>query len=196
MSQTRTKLPDPKSIHTIVFDFDGVFTDNKVYLDSQGSEFVRCDRADGLGIDLLKRYAVSAGITQELLILSTEKNPIVAFRARKLGLDCHQAIGDKLGFLRQHLEKKQTEKKAEAEDPFKRLIYLGNDLNDLPVIEAAGFSVAPSDAHPLVKKQASVVMEQTGGNGFVRAFVEEFLSVNRLSLGGLYELVSDRGNRN
>ena len=79
----------------IVFDFDGVFTDNAVILSEKGEESVRCSRADGLGINMLKRHIKNNKIQSKLLVLSTEINPVVSKRCEKLGLDYVQGI-DKL----------------------------------------------------------------------------------------------------
>lgn len=187
-SPVKKNWPSLEQIHTIVFDFDGVFTDNKVYVDASGNEWVRCDRGDGLGIDFLRKFQSKWHLKTQLFILSKEENPVVCARARKLKLDCKQGVDDKLNFLKNYL----GEKYPNDSKPFEGLVYLGNDLNDLPVIQVAGFSVVPSDAHPKVQELASIVLEQKGGEGFVRGFVENLIRVDQLSLGGIHELVSYR----
>lgn len=181
--------PSPATVHTVVLDFDGVFTDNKVYVSENGEECVRCDRADGLAMDLVRRYAGShrGAPCPHFFILSKERNPVVSARARKLRLDCRQGVRNKLQFIRSYLERRHPR----SSDPMRGLICLGNDLNDFPLMEAAGFSVAPADAHPLIRRIASVVLPQRGGGGFVRAFVEKFLGLEKLSAGEINELVSD-----
>lgn len=188
MAGIRTRWPDIRRVHTIVFDFDGVFTDNCVYVTDDGHEAVRCDRADGLAIDFLRRYRSRHALALDFFIVSTERNPVVAARARKLRLDCHQDIGDKLAFLMKHLR----ECRPHDPKPFTGLVYLGNDLNDLPVLRQADFSIAPNDAHPRVKRAASAVLTQRGGEGFVRAAVERLLRVEKMSLEEIHELVSNR----
>ena len=148
-------------------DFDGVLTDNRVWVDEQGVESVRCDRADGLGLDFARAFLSENEISCELVIVSTESNPVVHRRAMKLSLACHQDVGDKLAFLESFVR----ERFPSISDPFSGMIYLGNDLNDLSVMRRAGFSLAPSDAHPRVQEVADVVSNRPGGNGFVRAFV-------------------------
>lgn len=177
--------PALDAVHTIVFDFDGVFTDNKVYVNQGGEELVRCDRADGLGLDFLRRFRDEGRLTAEAFILSKETNPVVQARARKLRLPCVSAVGDKLAFLEQRLSRERPS----DPQPFAGLIYLGNDLNDLPVIERAGFSVAPADAHPLVRRAVSVVLERPGGHGFVREFIERLFNISDMSAEDLYGLV-------
>lgn len=172
----------------LVFDFDGVFTDNKVYVDANGSEHVRCDRADGLAIDMLRRHRDARQPGLDLFILSTERHGVVSARAQKLQLACRQAVSNKRVFLEAYLQ----EKHAQLAQPWAGVIYVGNDLNDLECMQLAGFSIAPVDAHPLVQHHASVVMPQAGGCGFVRALVEQLLGVDTMSVGEVYELVSDR----
>ena len=133
------KLPYWKDVHTIVFDFDGVFTDNKVWVDQNGVESVRCDRGDGLGFDLLRAFIKANNWALNYFILSKEKNPVVSVRAEKIQIDCVQSMSNKADYLANYLDKNNLS--AEG------LVYLGNDLNDLPAMLNAGFSVAPSDAH-------------------------------------------------
>jgi YrbI family 3-deoxy-D-manno-octulosonate 8-phosphate phosphatase len=173
--------PDPAALHTIMFDFDGVFTDNAVYVFQDGREAVRCDRADGLGIDWLRHYAASRATPLTMLVLSTERNTLVSARAKKLKLPCAQAVGDKLEYVLAYWAR---ERPSDA-DPFRGLLYAGNDVNDLDVMRRAGFSVAPADADARVRAVASAVLPQTGGHGFVRALVERLLGVDRLSKEGL-----------
>ncbi|NQV83553.1 MAG: HAD hydrolase family protein [Rhodospirillales bacterium] len=158
MSQKRT-LPDPLTL--IVFDFDGVFTDNKVYTAQDGSESVMCDRRDGLGVRMLKDEGI------EMFILSMETNPVVEARARKLGLAVQQGCDDKAGFLAGYLQEHGIEPAT--------VIYMGNDLNDLGAMKVSGYAVAPADAHPTVLEVADLVVAATGGNGAVRELCEFIL---------------------
>lgn len=180
--------PNIRDIHTIIFDFDGIFTDNKVYVMQNGQEFVRCDRADGLAIDFLRRYRDRQHPDLDFFIVSTEKNPVVAARAQKLQLVCKQGVGNKLNFITEYFHARFPQ----HENPFSGLVYLGNDVNDLQVIISAGFSVAPHDAHDKVKQAVTAVLPQSGGEGFVRAFVEKLLNIDDMTLEGIYELVCDR----
>ena len=171
--------PDCSSVHTIVFDFDGVFTDNKVYVDENGAESVRCDRADGLAMDFLRHYQDEGHLNARIFILSREKNPVVLARAKKIGIECKHGVGDKLEFLQRYLKRLHAKKRT----PLAGVIFLGNDLNDLPLMRAAGFAVAPSDAHPRVRAIADAVLLHKGGEGFVRAFVEKFLRIETFTAG-------------
>ncbi len=180
-------FPSRQTIHTVAFDFDGIFTNNKVYVDQGGRETVQCDRRDGLGFDFVRRFQREGKLQASMMILSKEGNPVVIARAKKLKLDCFYGIGDKLTFMTEHLGKTFPSNK----NPFEGLIYVGNDLNDLPLMIRAGFSVAPADAHPRVRAIASLVLQENGGDGFVRAFLELLLDLDKLSSEEIDELVSN-----
>jgi YrbI family 3-deoxy-D-manno-octulosonate 8-phosphate phosphatase len=149
------------AFNLVVFDFDGVFTDNHVYVDEQGRETVRCSRADGWGVARLREKNVP------MLILSTEENPVVAARAAKMGIEAVQGCADKAAFLRRCAAGRGIEPET--------VIYVGNDLNDLPAMQLAGFPVCPADAHPDVKKIARLTLANSGGNGAVRELCDMLL---------------------
>ena len=152
----------PERIDLVVFDFDGVMTDNAVSVDEQGGESVRCHRGDGWGIARLKE----AGIP--ILVLSQESSPVVSARCVKLGVPCHQGVGDKAGFLANFLQEQRIAPGHVA--------YLGNDLNDVDCLKLVGWPVAVADAHPLVRAESKVVLAQRGGQGAVREFCEQLLA--------------------
>ena len=164
-------FPDFRDVHTLAFDFDGIFTNNKVYIDQEGKESVRCDRADGLAFDLLRSFVRKKDWDLKFFIISKETNPVVIARAKKLKIDCHHSIDNKLIFLKNYLKTRFKENI----DSSKGLIYLGNDLNDLASIRYSGFSVAPSDSHFSILKEADVILDQKGGEGFIRAFIEQLI---------------------
>jgi len=180
--------PSPEAIHTIAFDFDGVFTDNKVYVGQDGFESVRCDRADGLGIDFLRAAKERGLLLADFFVLSKERNPVVEARAAKLHLVCHWGHDDKLTFMSRYF----AQSRPGDRDPFRGLMYVGNDLNDLIVMVRAGFSVAPADAHPRVRDAASAVLPQRGGEGFVRAIVERLLNFEHMTPEEIHELIYHR----
>ncbi len=152
----------PTTISLLVLDFDGVLTDDRVTINQQGEESVTAHRGDGMGIALLKK----AGI--EVVILSTEKNPVVTARANKLGIPAFQGIGNKDQKLSAILEEKNLSARQVA--------YLGNDLNDLACFPLVGLAVAVADAHPLVRKQAQLVLGKKGGYGAVRELCDLILA--------------------
>ncbi len=177
-----------KNSHTIVFDFDGVFTDNFVYVDENAIESVRVSRADGYAIDLLRNFITRENLDISLLILSTEKNKVVRARAEKLHLECISGEAQKLEVLK----RKFVSERPSDPSPFSGLIYFGNDLNDLPVIQAAGLSFVPVDAHIKVKQAATHVLRSLGGCGFVREGVESLIGIDAMSLEDLSEFISNR----
>ena len=179
--------PPLDSIHTVVFDFDGVFTDNKVWLSQGGHESVCCDRGDGLGFDLIRVFQKRKEVKAEFFILSKETNPVVLGRAKKLKLNCYAGVQDKLIFMREYFKTRYPDRY----DPFSGLVYLGNDLNDFPLMRRSGYAVAPADAHPRIREIAHLVLEQRGGEGFVRAFIERLLRINDLTEEEIDELISD-----
>jgi 3-deoxy-D-manno-octulosonate 8-phosphate phosphatase (KDO 8-P phosphatase) len=146
------------SVRLAVFDFDGVFTDNHVWVDDDGVESVRCCRADGLGLRRLREVGVAA------LVVSMETAPVVAARARKLGVDCIQGIEEKLPVLR--------EQAASRGIALEQTAYVGNDVNDASCLEAVGLSVVPADAWPEARDLAEWVLTRGGGDGCVREFCD------------------------
>ncbi|MFF3154072.1 cytidylyltransferase domain-containing protein [Streptomyces sp. NPDC057910] len=150
------RLPTPTrdDVDAVVLDFDGTQTDDKVLIDSEGRELVAVHRGDGLGIAALRR----AGL--RLLILSTEQNPVVAARARKLKIPVLHGIDRKDLALKQWCE-------DEGVDP-QRVLYAGNDVNDLPCFALAGWPVAVGSAHDSVRAAARAVTRTPGGEGAIR----------------------------
>lgn len=150
----------PEKVQMIVCDFDGVVTDNLVITDQDGRESVTASRSDSMHIKILREKGV------EMLIISSEPNPVVAARAKKMGVEAIHGVGmqDKGRVMREVLERKNV--KAE------NVIYLGNDLNDLPCFEVAGWSVAVADAYPEVIRAADHVLTKNGGQGAVRELCE------------------------
>ena len=148
----------PWPLDAIVFDFDGVHTDDFVYVNQEGVETVRVKRGDGMGIGMLK----DAGLT--LLILSTEKNPVVQARAKKLGVTAITGKADKAKALLEWLNDNTL-------DPA-RVAYVGNDINDKGCLEMVGWPIVVSDAHPDVKLLARLTLESPGGEGAVRELAD------------------------
>lgn len=144
-----------ESVTFVVFDFDGVMTDNRVLVAEDGRESVFCSRADGLGMQMLSRAGVGC------LVLSTETNPVVSARAAKIGAECVQGLGDAKGeALRTILRDRALDSAAVA--------YVGNDVNDLECLRQVGVPICVADAYPAVRRAARYVTERPGGKGAVR----------------------------
>ena len=152
-------LPEKPAL--LVLDFDGVLTDDRVYVREDGKESVACSRGDGLGITMLRRTNFP------VLVLSTEKNPVVAARSRKLQVECRQGMPDKTLELERILA-------GRGIDP-RNVVFVGNDVNDIGCLRHCGCGLAVADAHPLVKKAAHGVLSHVGGHGAVREIAEMLL---------------------
>ncbi|WP_329173830.1 acylneuraminate cytidylyltransferase [Streptomyces decoyicus] len=147
-------LPTLDDIDAVVLDFDGTQTDDRVLIDSEGREIVAVHRGDGLGIAALRKAEL------KLLILSTETNPVVAARARKLRVPVLHGIDRKDLALKQWCE--------EAGIAPERVLYVGNDVNDLPCFDLVGWPVAVAGAHDVVRGAARAVTATPGGSGAIR----------------------------
>ncbi|MFZ4204865.1 cytidylyltransferase domain-containing protein [Streptomyces griseoincarnatus] len=150
----RTGLPTADDIDAVVLDFDGTQTDDRVLIDADGREFVSVHRGDGLGVAALRRGGL------KLLILSTEQNPVVAARARKLKIPVLHGVDRKDLALKQWCEEQGIAPE--------RVLYVGNDVNDLPCFALVGWPVAVASAHDAVRGAARAVTTLPGGDGAVR----------------------------
>ncbi len=159
----RPRRSMPEKVELLVLDFDGVVTDNRVWTDEEGHEMVAASRSDSLIMGRLKKSGV------EVVILSSEANPVVAARAKKMGLEAIHGVGleGKAGVLQNLLETRKI-------DPA-YFVYVGNDINDLPCFEIAGWAVAVADALPEVLRAADFVLTKNGGHGAVRELCDLIL---------------------
>ena len=149
-------------VRFVFFDFDGVFTDNRVWVNEQGEELVAFSRSDGLGLRRLDEVGV------QYLIVSMERNPVVGARARKLNAECVQGVEDKLSVVRER-----------AGGDLHDVAYIGNDINDAECLRAVALPVVPADAWPEVKTLASWVLSRPGGAGCVREFCDAVWEARR-----------------
>jgi YrbI family 3-deoxy-D-manno-octulosonate 8-phosphate phosphatase len=153
--------PIPKHVELLVLDFDGVMTDNRVWVDEKGHEQIAAYRGDSIGVSRLRKAGV------DIIVLSTETNPVVAERCRKLSLPVVQGVSDKASALGAILSERKL-------DPT-QVVYLGNDINDLPCFPIVGCAVVTADAHHNARYQADMVLTQCGGNGAVRELCDLLL---------------------
>ena len=143
-----------RRLRLIVFDFDGVFTDNRVLVLEDGTEAVMCSRADGLGLDRLRNCGL------DMLVLSKEQNPVVAARCKKLRLPYIQGCDEKAERLLQEFNNRGITRHEAA--------YVGNDINDVECMELVELPISVSDGYPEVKRVAAWVGTVPGGQGAVR----------------------------
>ncbi len=156
------------NLEAVVFDFDGVLTDNKVYVDQTGNETVCCSRSDGLSFDALKQTHL------KLFVLSTETNPVVEARCKKLKIQSYQGTRDKLATLNTLSEEKQFS--------LSQTLYIGNDLNDYAVMQACGYSACPADSHPKIIEISTFLLKTNGGQGVVCEIVEQIFAIDIIDL--------------
>lgn len=152
-----------KCISLIVYDFDGVMTDNRVLIFEDGQEAVFVNRSDGLAVKIIKNM----GIAQ--LIVSTETSPIVRARAKKLNIPFIQAVKDKKKIIVQYLKKNKILKE--------NVVFVGNDINDKEIMKFIGWPIAPVDAHQEIKKIARIILSSKGGFGVVRELLDKFINL-------------------
>ena len=145
---------DSKNIKLIVYDFDGVMTNNRVIVDQNGVESVIVNRGDGYGVSLIKKL----GIQQ--IILSTEKNLVVTKRAEKLDVPVLQGSDNKITNLKAYLK--------ENEILPEKVLYIGNDLNDWDCLNYVGYKMCPRDAEPEIRDICDYVFTSGGGEGVIR----------------------------
>lgn len=157
----RPRRPMPEKIEMLVMDFDGVLTDNRVWVDQDGREMVAANRSDSLWLNLLREKGIQA------FVLSKETNSVVAARCRKMGVPYIQGEDDKATALKKLLAERGV-------DP-QHVVYCGNDVNDLPCFALVGWAVAVADAAPEAARQADFVLSQRGGHGAVRELCDIIL---------------------
>jgi YrbI family 3-deoxy-D-manno-octulosonate 8-phosphate phosphatase len=166
VSPGRPHRPMPKTIKMIITDFDGVITDGRVWTDENGRETVAASRSDSMRVRQLRKCGV------EVMVLSSEVNKVVKARAGKMGIEAVQGLGlnEKGDALKNLISQKNL-------DPA-QIIYVGNDFNDLPCFEIAGWAVAVADAYPEVIRAADYVLSKPGGYGALRELCD--LVLNKL----------------
>ena len=152
-------------IRLVVFDFDGVFSDNRVWTNDRGEEGVACFRGDSAGLRRLDEVGVA------YFVLTSETNDAVPARARKIRIECVRGIEDKLPVLRDELERRGFSLDETA--------YLGNDINDAECLDAVGLAVVPADAWAEVVPLAGIVLSRAGGHGCVRELCDAIWGAKR-----------------
>ncbi len=147
-------------IRIVLSDVDGVWTDRKIYIGEDGSHFRAYSGEDSIGVVLLKIMQLP------LIILTGEDNTSLKHRMERLKVaHLYTGVRNKLYMAEQILKKFDLNLSQAA--------FIGDDLNDLPLIRAAGFSAVPANAMQLLKENATVTLSKTSGNGVFREFCEE-----------------------
>ena len=151
----------PKVIFT---DFDGCLTDDRVWVNEHGEEFVSANRKDGLATKRLKDLGI------KIVITSTETNKVVLARGNKMGVEVLQGLSDKAQAIDDYLIKNNL--------TWEESWYIGNDVNDLGAINKANFSLCPSDAVEIVLNSVDYVLKTKGGFGILSEIVTELEKTN------------------
>ena len=160
----KSTLRNSKVPKIIVTDFDGCLTDDRVWLNQDGEEFVAANRKDGLAVKRLKNLGI------EIVIASTETNKVVLARGNKMGVEVLQGLDDKAEAIEQYLKQRNL--------TWNDVWYIGNDVNDLGAIERANLSICPADAVKKVRKSVEVVLKTNGGRGILSEIVTELEKAN------------------
>ena len=161
MSEVEQKI---KQISLFTLDFDGVFTDNRVFIDENGKETVVCDRSDSLGLKMLREKRPDVTV----IVISKETSRVVRARCDKLKITCYTGIDDKLTTFQKIIAEMKLEPAQVA--------YMGNDVNDLECMTYAGIGVAVADSDPKVLAIADYITRKNGGRGAIREFIDIVLS--------------------
>ena len=161
MNSKLNKIPKPKILFT---DFDGCLTDDRVWLNLDGEEFVAANRKDGLAVKRLKNLGI------QVVITSTETNKVVLARGTKMGVEVLQGLADKAESIDQYLKQNNLS--------WSDVWYIGNDVNDLGAIEKAKLSISPADAVKKVRKTVDIVLKTNGGRGILSEIATELEKVN------------------
>ena len=152
-----------EKLKVIFFDFDGVFTDNKVLVSENGEESVFCFRGDGIGLSQLLKMGY------QLYVISSEINPLVKKRCEKLKINCLHAVENKGTLINSILKSKFLKKENAA--------FIGNDINDISAFQSVSLTIGVSDRNPLIDDFISYLTHKSGGNGAVREVCDKIISL-------------------
>jgi len=153
----KNKIKKQKKPKVIFTDFDGCLTDDRVWLNQEGEEFIAANRKDGLAVQRLKKIDI------QIVITSTETNKVVLARGNKIGVEVLQGLADKAEAIDKYLKQKNLN--------WDDVWYIGNDVNDLGAIARAQFSLCPVDAVKKVKKSVNQILKTKGGHGILEEIV-------------------------
>ena len=160
----KSKLGNSKAPKILFTDFDGCLTDDRVWLNQEGEEFVAANRKDGLAVKRLNNLGI------QVVIASTETNKVVLARGNKMGVEVLQGLADKAEAIEQYLKQKNLS--------WNDVWYIGNDVNDLGAIERSNLSLCPADAVKKVRKTVDIVLKTNGGRGILSEIATELEKTN------------------
>ena len=160
----KSKIKKSKLPKIIITDFDGCLTDDRVWLNQDGEEFIAANRKDGLAVKRLKNLGI------EVLIASTETNKVVLARGNKMRVEVLQGLADKAEAIEQYLKQKKL--------AWNDVWYIVNDVNDLGAIERANLSLSPADAVKKIRRTVDIVLQTNGGRGILSEIATELEKTN------------------
>ena len=149
-----SKLANFKNVKLVIFDFDGVFTDNRVVTSQEGVESVVCWRSDGIGLSRIVKLGI------KVAIVSTESNSVVSVRSEKLKVPCFQNVEDKSTVVDEICRKYDISTE--------QTMFVGNDINDIPAFNLVGHPVCVANSYPEIFPHIQYKTNKNGGFGAVR----------------------------
>lgn len=166
INQSATKIPESTVIRMVITDVDGVLTDGSMYYSEKGELLKRFNARDGMGFELLRLNNIIP------VIITKENSKIVLSRAAKIQVEeVHIGITDKRSKGLEIMKKYNIEPGNVA--------FIGDDINDIPLLEVVGFSCCPHDAEDIVKSIVMNICERNGGKGAFRELVNRVISANK-----------------
>ena len=160
----KSKIRKSKLPKIIFTDFDGCLTDDRVWVNQDGEEFVAANRKDGLAVKRIENLGI------KVVIASTETNKVVLARGNKMGVEVLQGLSDKAEAIEKYLNQNNLS--------WNDVWYIGNDVNDLDAIKKSKLSICPADAVKKVKKTANIVLNTNGGRGILSEIATELEKTN------------------
>lgn len=160
----KSKIRKSKLPKIIFTDFDGCLTDDRVWVNQDGEEFVAANRKDGLAVKRIENLDI------KVVIASTETNKVVLARGNKMGVEVLQGLSDKAEAIEKYLNQNNLS--------WNDVWYVGNDVNDLGSIEKAKLSICPADAVKIVRKTADMILKTNGGRGILSEIATELEKIN------------------
>jgi len=150
------------NIKLFITDINGVWTNNRVYYDKNGNETKCFNLNDGVGVMFLYLNNIP------LVVITEDQNEIIKLRLKKLKItDYHLGVTNKTKTAEEILKKYNVK--------WDEIAYIGDDINDLPLLKKAGYAAVPGQAPYYVKKEVPHILTRHGGGGVFREFVEKYL---------------------
>ena len=163
-SRLKSKKQSDRITH-LILDVDGVFTDGCIYYGADGELMKKFDMRDGMGLEILRQYGV------EVMVMTSEDSQIVASRMKKLKIkDVYLGVKDKYSLL--------TRITTDRNLSFSNIAYIGDDVNDMANICAAGWSFTPANATQPIKNHADVILQNNSAEGAIREATEFIIKYN------------------